>query len=808
MIRNYFKVTYRNLIRQKAYAFINILSLSIGLTCSILIGLYVKYEYSYDTFHKNPDNLYRVVLDFKMGTNVLSGPISPPPMAFEILKQLPEAEAALRIRQSGNKAVRVENKTFYEDRFFYADSNLFDFFNIKFLEGNPATALIRPHSLVITRQTSEKYFGTIHSLGKTIRITNSDSALYEITGVVEPFPDNCHFHFDLFSSMSGDPDSKSHFWLSNNYNTYLKIKEGTSEKDFSKKLTELFTKSATPQLFQYLSLSVQDFHKAGNRSDYSVQKVTDIHLKSNLNYEIESNGNKVYVSIFILIAFFVLLNACINFTNLATARSAARAKEVGLRKVLGSDRKRLIFQFLSESILISYIAVLFAVLLVELLLPHFNNLVNVSLHLGLSDYLKLLPYFFIFATIVGAIAGGYPAFYLSSFNPNEVLKNKFFHGSSRNWLRNILVIFQFTVSIIILLATILVATQLRFFQNKQLGFDKERLMVVERTDPVKNEMKVFLEELQKCSAIESVALSTGIPGRETGDNGYLLEGRNSTETYVINSYGVSHGYHTTMGIEVKQGRFFSKDFPSDTLAVVINESSARYLGLSNPVGKKLMIPGDNKGTRIALTIIGLIEDFHYESLHKPVNPLLLFLVPENMEGYVNIRLSGGKEKDVLEFVNLAWKNMVPDSPLQYFYYGDQFDNMYKKEIETRRLMNAFSIIAIVIAAMGLFGLVAFMVERRTKEIGVRKVLGSSVWNIVQLMTTEITVLVIISYIVAAPLAYWWMNHWLINFAYRTPIYPWIFITALLLALFTAWLTVSILAVKSAVRNPVESLRYE
>lgn len=807
MIRNYFKVTYRNLLRQKAYAFINIFGLAVGLACSILIGLYVKHEYSYDTFHKDSNRLYRIFLDFKMGSNALSGPISPGPMAGEILRQLPEAEDAVRIRQQSNRAIQTGDKTFYEDLFFYADSNFFDIFNMKFVAGNPSTALIRPQTVVITTTASQKYFGTENSLGKTLIISNADSSLYEVTGVVEPFPGNCHFHFNILAAMSGYPDSRTPVWLANNYYTYLKLKEGTNTEEFSQKLTALFKNNASPQLIESFNITVDDFIKAGNRSNYAVQKITDIHLRSNLNYEIEANGSAVYVSIFILVAIFILLNACINFTNLATARSANRAKEVGLRKVLGSDRKRLIFQFLSESIFISYIAVLLAILLVEILLPHFNNLLNVNLQISLVDYFRMLPYILLFATVVGVISGGYPAFYLSSFQPNEVLKNKVSNSSSRNWLRNTLVIVQFTVSIVILLVTILVTAQLRFIQNKKLGFDKERLMVVERTNAIEKNIKVFIEELHKSPYIEYASLSSGIPGRETGDQGYIIEGKKS-ETFVINTYGANYDYLNTMGFELKEGRFFSREHPTDSLAVVINEAALRYIGIKDPIGKQLIVPGNNTIESIKLTIIGVIKDFHYESLHKPVNPLLLYLIPDYFDGYVNIRIAEGREKDVFEFVNLTWENLSPAAPLHYFYYDTQFDMMYKKEIETRRIMNVFAIIAIIVASSGLFGLVAFMSDRRTKEIGVRKVLGGSVWRIIKLMTSEITMLVLLSYLLAAPLAYWWMKNWLVQFAYQTPINIYIFVFALAISLFIAWLTVSVLVVKAATRNPVEALRYE
>ncbi len=807
MIRSYFKVTYRNLLRQKSFAFINIFGLAIGLACSILIGLYVNHEYSYDKFNHHYDRLYRVMLDFKMGTNTMSGPLSPAPMATEILRQLPEIETAVRIRHQGNNAVRTDNGTFYVEKFFFADSNFFEIFNVHFISGDPKTALIRPYTVVITEQTSKNLFGTTNSVGNSFRITNGDSTLYEVTGVVKQFPSNAHFHFDMLASMSGCADSKVLMWLGNNYYTYVRLKEGTNVKELGTKLTELFAKNASPQVVKFFNISIEDFIKAGNKSNYGLQKVTDIHLKSNLNYEIEPNGNQLYVSIFILIAIFVLLNACINFTNLTTARSANRAKEVGLRKVLGSDRKDLIIQFIAESVVISYIAVLMALLIVELLLPQFNKLLNVNLNLSLSGYLKLFPFAILFATLVGIVSGTYPAFYLSAFNPEKVLKNKFLQGSKRNWLRNILVITQFTVSVVILLCTMLVTSQLKFIQDKNLGFDKDKLLIIERTNPIRNNMKVFIDELRKCSAIEEVSLSDAVPVRQFGDAGYTLNDGNSKDIFLINRYSVNNHYQKTMGIQMKEGRFFSEEFPTDSSAVVINEATARYLGLKDPLGKEIWSSGqgDNKEKH---KIIGVMDDFHYESLHRPVSPLLLHLSKDYYAGYVNIRIKEGKENDVFEFVNLTWKNLAPETSLQYFFFNDQFDKMYKKEIETRRLMNVFAIIAILIAALGLFGLVAYLAEKRTKEIGVRKVLGSSVWEIIQLMTKDVTVLVILSYVIAAPFAYWWMNHWLTQFAFKTPVHLFIFIVALIIAMLVAWLTVIAIAVKAATRNPIESLRYE
>ncbi len=806
MFRNFLKIAYRNILRQKSYAIINILGLSIGLTCAILIGIYVVNELSFDKFHKQSSQIYRIYLDGKMGTNKFLGPATPAPMAAALKEDYPEVKSATRLFKDGNRNIQYQEKSFYEDRFFYADSNIFEVFSFEFVEGDKS-ALLQPKAMVITEAISKKYFGNESALGKNLRILNNDSSYYQIKGVVKEFPSNSHMHFDFLASMSSFEYSKNTQWVSNSFYTYILLKPGTNALALESKFPEMVKKYIGPQVAQYMNISFEDLIKSGSRMSYKIQKLTDIHLHSNMDFEIETNGNMDYIYIFIVIALFILINACINFTNLATARSAGRAKEVGLRKVFGGQRSALIIQFLSESVFISIIAVGIAILLVEMTLPHFGDLVNQKINLPFTKLLLISPLLLIFAIVTGIIAGGYPAFYLSGFIPTEVLKGKLNKGSGNSMLRSILVVCQFTISIFILLGTFIVSQQLKYVQSKKLGFDKEQLVVIERTDPIKKQVKVFMEELKNNPAIEEVSLSSGIPGRLMNHNGYLPENSKTNEPLLFATYAVDADYTKAMGISLKEGRFFSREFPSDTTAIVINEAAAKYLGYDTAVGKRLISPGEAKD-RHFLNIIGVIKDFNYESLHKPINPMILFMNRDYYDGYITVRLSAGNHQAAIQQITDTWKKFSADSPVQYFYYGQEFDKLYKSEFQTRRLMSVFSVLAIFIAILGLFGLVSFMAERRTREIGLRKVLGSSVTRIVILLSKDITYLVIIASALAAILVYFSADKWLLQFSYRINISPWILLSGGAISIIIAWLTVSYQAIKAATKNPSDSLRYE
>jgi putative ABC transport system permease protein len=741
-----------------------------------------------------------------MGTNKFIGPSTPIPMAEVLVRDFPEVETAVRMNKNGNRNVVYQDKSFYEDNFFYVDSNFFDLFTVKFIKGDKK-ALMLPKSMVVTDKIARKYFGNEDPIGKTLRVHNSDSAVFQITAVVEELPARSHFHFDFLVSTSSDNYYRGTFWLSNNLYTYILLKDGASASNLEAKFPGMIKKYCGPLVSQYMGISFEDFGKSGSYMKYQLQRLTDIHLHSNMDFEIEPNGSMSYVYIFIVIAIFILFNACINFTNLATARSANRAKEVGLRKVVGGNRSSLIVQFLSESVFISLISVIVGVVLVELLLQPFGNLINQHIDLTTRQLLILSPVFFLFALFVGVLSGGYPAFYLSSFIPYEVLKGKVISGSANSKLRGVLVVSQFTISIFILLGTFLVSSQLKYIQNKKLGFDKEQLIVIERTDPIKKDVKVFMEELKRNPIVSEVALSQGVPGRLMNHNGFLVEGAKTAEPLLFATYGVSYDYQKAMGIELAQGRFLSQEFPGDSISIVINESAAKYMGLTEPLGKRVITPGDPK-QRVYLTIVGVIKDFHFESLHKPINPMILYLDKSFYDGYITVKIAAGKNREALSYLDNTWKKFSMEAPLTFFYFDKEFDKLYKSEFETRRLMSVFSVLSIVIAMLGLFGLVSFMAERRTREIGIRKVMGSSVISIVFLLSKNITILVAIAFVIASGLVYYAANQWLQQFSYRIGINLWLFVLGGLLALVIAWITISFQAIKAALRNPADSLRYE
>jgi putative ABC transport system permease protein len=743
-----------------------------------------------------------------MGTNVFNGPVTCAPMAEALVRDNPEVEAAVRLFPNGNRCIRYGDKTFYEDKFLYADTNFFNIFDFQFKRGNAIDALKKPNGVVLTESTAKKYYGDADPVGKTFKILNSDSTLYEVTAIIADMPANSHFHYDFIASTKSLSYANSTFWVSNNNYTYILLKPGADAKKLEKKFPEMVKHYIGPQIKQFLGITVDDFFKAGNSWGFYLQKLTKIHLYSGMDYELEPNGSITYVYIFMIVALFIMIIACINFTNLATARSINRAKEVGLRKVLGSARKHLIFQFLIESILLSFVAVLLAVLLIESLVPAFNSMLGLKLNFNLFGKFYIIPGILIFTLIVGFIAGSYPAFYLSGFIPAEVLKGKLTKGSKRSWLRNSLVVFQFWISIIIILGTFTVYNQLNYLQNKKLGYDKEKVVVIERTDPIKKDIKLFIDEIKKNPIIIEASLSSGVPGRIYSNNGMGLEGSPANTTYLLSVFSTDCNYKNTMGLEMASGRYFSEAFPTDSNAIVINETAAKYIGLKDLVGRRMVAPAPDPKQRQFLTIIGIVKDFHYENLHKPINPMLIGFSRQNYDGYITVRLAAGENKETLKFLNQTWKKYSTSAPLTYFYFNQEFDKLYKAEYQTRQIMSFFAILAIFIACLGLFGLVAFTTAKRTKEIGIRKVMGASIFTIIGLLSKDTIKLVLIAAFFAIPFAYYFMNSWLQNFAYRIKISPVVFLIAGSLAICISILTIIYQALKAARRNPIEALRYE
>ena len=810
IIDSYLKTGIRNLLKYKFYSFINILGLAIGIAGSLLIILYVSNELSYDKFNKNYERIYRVGVRGKVRGEPLNMAVSCAPMAKALLNDFPEVEQTTRLTRMGDWLIGSGDRKFNEESFLFADSTFFDVFSFKLIKGDPKKVLSRPRTMVMTQTAVKKYFGNEDPMGKSIRVEN-DSTLFEITGVMEDLPVNSHFHFQLLGSNISYPNqSNNPIWVSNNFYNYVKLKEGTDSKEFEKKLRILITKYIGPQIKQFLNISMEEFEKGGSSYNFFIQPLADIHLKSNLQYELEPNGNILYVYIFSVVAILILLIACINFMNLATARSATRAKEVGLRKVVGSGKSKLISQFLTESILVSFIALLLALLIVELTLPAFNNLLDIKLSMGYLSNWYTIPALIGFSIFIGLLSGSYPSFFLASFNPISVLKGKLKAGAKSSGLRSTLVISQFTVSIIILLATSVVYLQLRYMQNYNLGFVKENKIIIKRSDGLKNNMDVFKQEAAKVSGVISIANTNALPGKNYSGRGFslnafLLEGdQNTGTTYTLQQGFISPGFEKTLGLELVDGRFLSSDIPTDSNAVVVSQATVKALELDKPLQHRLMSPGQPPRY---WQIIGVVKDFHIESLRSNIAPVALTFMPGNFEGVVIASIEPGSEQNAINGMKEIWSKLS-EFPFEYYFLDDNLNKMYKGEQRTGIILISFSILAIIISCLGLLGMVSFTTSLRTKEIAIRKSLGAEDRTIITILSSETLKMIIISTVIAWIVSWYALTKWLQNFAYHTKINPVIFLVVPILITLISLITISFEVYKATLRNPAEVLKYE
>ncbi|NCU04945.1 MAG: FtsX-like permease family protein [Chitinophagaceae bacterium] len=810
MFTNYIKIAWRNLLKNKTFSLINIIGLASGLACFILIALYITDEISYDRYHEKANRIYRVHSDIRFGGTDMSLAVSSDPMGATLKKDYPQVEQFARIYASeGTKLFKKENEFITEEGVVYADSTLFDVFTFPALAGNLKTALNEPNTVVLTESTAKKYFGSASAaMGKMMECNDERARLYKVTAVINDIPRNSHFIYDMFLSMDNVDYGFGNF-LSHNFHTYIVLKEGTDYKEFEKNFTQVVDKYILPQAKQFMQIeSMKDFEKAGNRLGYSIMPITDIHLYSERRVELGVNGSIQYVYIFGAVALFILLIACINFMNLSTARSASRAKEVGIRKVLGTEKKSLIRQFLAESTLTSSIAMLLAIICAWLALGWFNDLAGKEFHI--TDLLK--PQFLIFLLLlpvaVGLLAGSYPAFFLSSFKPITVLKGKINTGFSKSSLRSSLVVFQFFTTILLITGTIVIYRQLNYIQTTKIGFNKEQVLIIDNPSMNGSTAGSFRTEIEKLSGVKASSFAGFLPvaNSSRNDNTWSTEAVMTDKNgFNMQNWRIDHDYVPTLGMEIIKGRNFSKEFGSDSTGLIINESTAALIGLDDPIGKKLYRSSDD-GAPVAYTVIGVVKNFNYESLRKNVGPLC-FQLGHNRWATA-LRVETKDMKNLLAQVETKFKAMAPGMPFTYSFLDDSFDRMYRDEQRVGKVAFSFSFLAILIACLGLFGLATYMAEQRTKEIGIRKVLGASVSGIVQMLSKDFVKLVFIACVFAIPLAWWAMNEWLQNFAYRVNISWWVFAAAAVLALIIAILTVSLQAVKAALTNPVKSLRNE
>jgi putative ABC transport system permease protein len=689
----------------------------------------------------------------------------------------------------------------------YSDPGLFDVFTLPMINGNPATALVEPNSVVITESIAKKYFNSVDVVGKTLVL--NDTQNYKVTGVIKDIPKQSHFNYGFFLSMSSNGDSKETTWLSNNFNTYVLLKPGADFKKLNAQLPALMRKHINVELQSVIHLTMDEFEKAGNYFRMNLTLLTDIHLYSNRVGELGRNGSIQYVYILSAIALFILLIACVNFMNLSTARSSNRAREVGVRKVLGSPRSSLIAQFLIESILVTFISTLIAVVLAWVLLPLFNQMADKELAITVQSFIWLLPVMIAIALVIGGLAGFYPAFFLSAFQPVDVLKGKLSTGFKGGRLRSFLVVFQFSISIILIIGTLVIYNQLNYIQHKNLGYDRSQVLIVKNTGALGRQAKVFKQEIKQLPGVDNATMTGYLPTADYRNTSAVFQDPTLDQKRGIlpQVWSVDEDYLNTLGIKMISGRNFSTELQTDSSAVIINETAARLMGLKSPLNNPIYRPMDNSGKSIKrFTIIGVIKDFNFSSLRDNISPVTLFLEEEH--GALSIKVHTKNLPALLTQIESKWKALAPNQHFAYSFMDQDFDATYRSEQRVGKIFVVFTSLAIAIACLGLFGLAAYAAEQRTKEIGIRKVLGADVSVIVAMLTKDFIKLVFIAILISSPLAWFFMQKWLQGFAYRVNFQWWIVALAGAGALLIAFLTISFQSIKSALANPVKSLKSE
>jgi putative ABC transport system permease protein len=803
-MKTFLNLFYRINMKNKAFTLINIIGLAVGMAGFILIMLWVKDELSYDKFNEKESRIVRVMVDFSFAGENGSDVGTLAPMAAVLKNDFPEVENVVRFRNYGTASIKFAEKSFNEKEIIYADSTIFDIFTIPLIKGNPKDALSVPNTITISESIAKKYFGDTDPIGKTLNLYGSRE--FEITGVYKDIPKTSHFNFDFIASVYTYDECYQDNWGSFNFVTYVLLKENVDPQAFEKKLSILVDKYVAVTVEQYLDAPWEEIQKQGTWFKFRIQRLRDIHLHSHHNGEIGINGDAKNVYVFISIAIFILLLACINFTNLSTAKAITRSKEIGLKKVFGERLFTLIRDHLSESFIIVFIAHMVAMVLVEVFLPFFNNISSKNLSIEYSNPQILLSLFGLIV-ITSLVAGSYPAFYLSSYKTISALKSEITAGKKKTRFRSIMVIGQFVISIVLLSSTLVLNKQMRFIQAKDLGYEKENLVCIWNNKLNWNEINNLKDDLLKNPMIKSATISGYLPIPSTsGRNVLYKDGISSTRFSTYNISNVDHDYINTLGINIKKGRGFSKDFPTDSSAVLINEAAAKSFGWDDPIGKIIGWPISE--TRIdKYTVIGVLDNFNFESVHKPISPMVCFL--NHSKGALSIRLKSGTDiSSAIKFIESKWDHYSPSSSFDYTFYDDSLNHLYASESKLNQILVAFTVIAFFVSCLGLIGLAMFATEQRKKEIGIRKVVGASVTQVGKLLSYDFTKLVIIAFLIATPVSYYAMTKWLENYAYKTNISWWIFVLAGLISYITAMIAIGYQSYKASAANPVETLRDE
>ncbi len=794
--------------KQSGYVALNMAGLSIGLTCFLLISLYVIHELSYDRFHLNYENTYRLKVVGRMAGGEINQAITAAPMAQAMLNDYPEVIRAARVRGMGDWLIGYGENKFNEDGVLFADSTFFDVLDFRFLKGDPTTALVRPRSMVMTEEYARKYFGDTEPLGQKVTV-ESDTVLYTVTGVIQNVPDNSHLKFDILASLSTYPGmANNQFWISHNFYTYIVVSDGTQKEALQEKLQEMIIKYVGPQLQEVTGQSIDDFRNAGNDFSYVMEPIKDIHLKGATQYNLEPPGSLSTVYIFAVIAFLVLVIAIINYINLATAKSAGRAREVGIKKVSGASKTGLFLQFIAESVIIAAIAVLIAVLLVFVLTPAFNQLTGKTLSVGLWNVNGIL-FLILLIIIVGFSAGSYPALVLASFDPVDVLKGTMSPGSMSKRLRGILVVFQFAVSIIIIIGSTIVYRQLNFMTKKDLGFEKENLIVIRRADAFWRQRETFREQVLRIDGVEKVGFSRQIPGMDYSNNAFFRDDDPEKNTYLLQQSQVSFDFPQTLGVRLVDGRFFSREYGTDSTSILINEAAVKSLGLTEPVVGQYIQQPNGPDTFQRYKIIGVMKNFHIASMHKKIDPVCFtVLFPGGGDQFASIRLSDSNIPATIRAIEEKWREFAPDMPFQYEFFTDSWNNLYSSEMKTGKIFILFSLLAVFIACLGLIGLVAFMTNKRTREIGIRKTYGATAPVVLRLLIKETVILILIASLIAWPVAYFGSKYWLESFADKASVSPLTYFLATVMVITVGFISVIYQTLRAANYNPAQALRVD
>lgn len=809
-MKNTFKITLRNLNKNRLFTALNGVGLAVGLAGFMLIAAYVIDELSFDRFHENADRIVRIGTHIGFGESSLDMSTTSDMMGDILKKDYPEVEEYTRIyAATGSKLIKKGAHWINEPSVANVDSTFFRVFTFPSLSGDLQSALDAPNKVVVSASAAKRYFNTTDAVGRTLETNDNGNTVYEVTAVIEDMPKNSHFRYDFLFSMDNAQYGDWGKVLSHNFHTYLLLRPGTDYKALEDRLEQYVQKYCLPAAQGVMQISSMDeFRRQGNRFYYALTPLTDIHLHSNLSHELSPNGNIQYVYIFGAISLFILLIACVNFMNLSMARSANRAKGVSVRKVLGSSRASLIGQFLAESVFLSVCATALALVIVFAIIPLFNTVSGKSLVFVDIVNWKTLPLILLLSVGTGVVAGYYPALLLSAAKPVKALKSQTVIASAKSPLRNALVVFQFTASIVLIIGTLVVARQLQFIQSKQLGYDRENIILVGDYYALGNQAEAFRDEVLKLSGVKMGTISGYLPvsssnrSDNTFSRGAVMSGMNSVS---MQTWRIDDQYFPTFGLELKAGRNFDHTRLADSTAVILNETAVRNLGYTgDPVGEKLYFTLN--GEPVAYDIIGVVKDFNFESLRDPVTPLGFFFKHHPIQAAFKVQQADLPV--LISQMEQLWNKMAPGYPFSYRFMDEAFDAMYRSEQRTGLLSLSFSTMAILIACLGLFGLAAFTAEQRTKEIGVRKVLGASVTGIVRLLSKDFIKLVLFALVIASPIAWWAMNQWLQDFAYHIDIQWWVFAVAGAAAVVIALLTVSWQAIRAAVANPVDSLRDE